>query len=93
MNENLSELKQKKLVEYEEKYRKNCEEQIREINVTTQEKYKNAEEKIKKDITDKINKIKAEIGKEKNIFVDDINRKYEKILLQEKNKMNESIAK
>jgi hypothetical protein len=43
---------------------------------------KNAEEKIKKDIIDKINKIKLEVSKEKNCFIEDINKKYEKLQMQ-----------
>jgi hypothetical protein len=43
---------------------------------------KNAEEKIKKDIIDKINKIKLEVSKEKNSFIEDINKKYEKLQMQ-----------
>lgn len=69
MNENLNELKEKKLLEYEQKYRKDYERQIVQINQNSEEKLKNAEEKIKKDIVDKINKIKLEVSKEKNVFI------------------------
>lgn len=75
-------MKEKKLLEYEEKYKKDYERQTIEINQNSEEKLKNAEEKIKKDIVDKINKIKLEVSKEKNVFIEDINKKYEKLQMQ-----------
>lgn len=63
MNENIQELKDNKLKEYEEKYKKIHELQIKEITETQDQKYQNALTKIKTDLASKITKINSEIVK------------------------------
>ena len=63
MNENIQELKDNKLKEYEEKYKKIHELQVKEISETQDQKYQNALTKIKTDLTSKITKINSEIVK------------------------------
>jgi len=76
MNENLHELKLNKLKEYEEKYRMLHHEQIKQIDDINQDKFAAAQDKIRKDLTDKIEKIKREVQKEKTAFTEDIVTKY-----------------
>lgn len=76
MNENLHELKLNKLKEYEEKNRMLHHEQIKQIDDINQDKFAAAQDKIRKDLTDKIEKIKREVQKEKTAFTEDIVTKY-----------------
>jgi len=76
MNENLHELKLNKLKEYEEKNRMLHHEQIKQIDDINQDKFVAAQDKIRKDLTDKIEKIKREVQKEKTAFTEDIVTKY-----------------
>lgn len=47
-------MQQKKLAQYESKYQRLYEEQLKEIDESGEQKYKNAEQKICKDVSDKI---------------------------------------
>lgn len=53
-----------------------------------EQKYKKAEQTLKKSVDDKINNIKKEIAKGKINFCEDINIKYQRLLLQEKGKLD-----
>ena len=48
---------------------------------------------MKKSVDDKTNNIKTEIGKGKISFSQDINVKYERILLQEKRKLDKALRR
>lgn len=87
MNENIQELKDGKLKEYEEKYKKIHELQVKEISETQDQKYQNALTKIKTDLTSKITKINSEIVKEQQKYREEVTVKFEKMMLKEQKKI------
>lgn len=93
MNENKNELKQQKLKEYEDRYKKEYQDKAKEIEEATNQKLISAHSKMDVDFKAKTEKIKKQIVKQQALFKEEIVAKYDKLLLNQQKRCEDQLQR